>query len=210
MNFAQQQRDPRKHLIGISTVVLLHAVVIYALANGLARKVVDVLKKPLEMNLIAEVQKLPPPPLAPKIVLQPKITPPPQAFVPQVEVQIQNPTPAPVIAATTPLAPPAPPAPAPAAPVIAVPKTVSVGVVCPGYQTLLAKGLIPAQVRGLNGRVTVEFTISAAGAVGGITVLKSSSPALNAIATAAVSQLHCEGQGQSVRAQVPIVVEQER
>ena len=37
MDFARQQRDPTRHLIGISVVILLHVIVIYALVTGLAR-----------------------------------------------------------------------------------------------------------------------------------------------------------------------------
>ena len=35
MDFAQQQRSPTRHLIGITVVVLLHVLVIYALVTGL-------------------------------------------------------------------------------------------------------------------------------------------------------------------------------
>ncbi len=47
MDFARQQRDPTRHLIGITFVVLVHAIVIYALVTGLARKAIEVIKKPL-------------------------------------------------------------------------------------------------------------------------------------------------------------------
>ena len=52
MDFARQQRDPTKHLIGITIVVLAHLLVIYALVTGLARKAVEVLKKPLTANIV--------------------------------------------------------------------------------------------------------------------------------------------------------------
>ncbi|MEJ1958147.1 MAG: hypothetical protein WDM70_00715 [Nitrosomonadales bacterium] len=74
MDFAQQQRDPRRHVAGITTVVFLHAIAIYALTTGLARKVVDVLKKPLEVNIIEEIKDIPPPP-------PPKVLPPPRHVV---------------------------------------------------------------------------------------------------------------------------------
>ena len=64
MDYAQQQRNPLKHLISFSLVVLLHVIVIYALVNGLARKIVDVIKKPIETKIVKE-QKAPPPPEAP-------------------------------------------------------------------------------------------------------------------------------------------------
>ncbi len=61
MDFARQQRDPTRHLLGISIVILVHAIVIYALVTGLARRAVEVIKKPLTATIIEEI-KLPPPP----------------------------------------------------------------------------------------------------------------------------------------------------
>ena len=43
MDFARQQRDPTRHLIGISVVILLHVLVLYALEPGLARMSVVVI-----------------------------------------------------------------------------------------------------------------------------------------------------------------------
>src|SRR5436309_957427 len=47
MDFARQQRDPTRHLIGIAFVVLVHALVIWALITGLGKQMVEVIKKPL-------------------------------------------------------------------------------------------------------------------------------------------------------------------
>ena len=44
MNFSKQQADPRRHAVGLSFVVLLHVLVVYALVTGLAKKVVDVVR----------------------------------------------------------------------------------------------------------------------------------------------------------------------
>lgn len=85
MNYAQQQRNPAKHLIGFTIVALLHVVVIYALVNGLARKVVDVIRKPIETKIVEE-HKSPPPPEAPPP--PPKLAVPPPPFVPPPEIQI--------------------------------------------------------------------------------------------------------------------------
>ena len=79
MDFAQRQRNPTRHLVGITIVVLLHVLVIYALLTGLARKAVDVIKKPLTATIIEEV-KLPPPPPPP---------PPPQQREPH-DIQPAN------------------------------------------------------------------------------------------------------------------------
>jgi protein TonB len=106
MNFSKQQADPRRHLAGMSFVVLLHVVVVYALVSGLAKKVVDVVRAPIETKVIEEIKKPPPPP---DLVVPPppSLAAPPPPFIPPPEVQIQAPSPPPTITATqTP--PPAP------------------------------------------------------------------------------------------------------
>ena len=94
-SYAEQQRDPRKHLVGISAVVVFHIVLVYALANGLGRKVVEVFKAPLDVSIIEEIKPPPPPPPPPKIVkVLPKVSaPPPPAYVPPTETQVQAPPP---------------------------------------------------------------------------------------------------------------------
>ena len=114
MDYAQQQRNPAKHLVGISVVIAFHIVLVWALVNGLARKVVEVVKGPLETKIIQEVKAPPPeaPPPPP-----PKLAPPPPDFIPPPEVNIAVEA-APVqntITAVTTQARPATPAPAPTA-----------------------------------------------------------------------------------------------
>ncbi len=118
MDYASQQRNPAKHPIGFGVVVLMHIVLGWALVNGLARKVVEVIKAPIQTKIIEEVKPPPPPPpenLPPPPKLQ---APPPPSFVPPPEIQIANPPPpAPTITVTREAPPPAPPvaiAPAPA------------------------------------------------------------------------------------------------
>ena len=123
MDFARQQRDPTKHLIGITFVVLVHVIVIYALINGLGRTLVEVIKKPLSATVIEEIKAPPPPPPPPKkIIEQPKVQVPVETYVPPPDVpppvQTQE---APVISAVTSTPPTephviAPPAPAPTPP----------------------------------------------------------------------------------------------
>ena len=62
MNYSQQQADPKKHLLGISAVILFHVLVVYALVTGLAKKVIDVVRAPIETKVIEEIKKPPPPP----------------------------------------------------------------------------------------------------------------------------------------------------
>jgi periplasmic protein TonB len=116
-DYAEQQRKPGKHLVGIGIVILMHILLGWALVSGLARKVVEVIKNPIETKIIEEVKPPPPPPenLPPP---PPKLAPPPPSFVPPPEVTVAPPpTPAPAITTTTVAPPPAPVtiAPAPAA-----------------------------------------------------------------------------------------------
>jgi periplasmic protein TonB len=114
------ERSPGKNLSGITLVVILHLAIGYALVTGLARKVVEVIKQPLETKIIEEIKKPPPdvPPPPP-----PKMATPPPPFIPPPEINIQVPvvTPPPTITTITTerpppgpppvIAPPAPPAP---------------------------------------------------------------------------------------------------
>jgi len=99
MDYAQQQRNPLKHLVGFSLVVLLHVIVIYALVNGLARKIVDVVKGPIETKIVEE-KKAPPPPDTPPPP-PPKLVVPPPPFIPPPEIQIAVMAPANTITAVT-------------------------------------------------------------------------------------------------------------
>src|ERR1700758_4919784 len=112
MDYAERQRNPGKHLIGIGFVVVFHIVLIYALVNGLARKVVEVVKGPLETKIIQELK--PPPPEAPPPP-PPKLAPPPPDFIPPPEVNVA------VEAAPTNTTPAVTNKPAPVAPVQAAP-----------------------------------------------------------------------------------------
>ena len=127
MDFAQQQRNPTRHLIGITFVVLLHVLVIYALVTGFARKAVEVIKKPLTATIIEEVKLPPPPPPPPpkRVIEPPKAQPVVQPYVPPPDIPPPQAPSEPVISAPTitpptephviaPPAPPAPPTPKPA------------------------------------------------------------------------------------------------
>ena len=88
MDYAERERNPVKHLPSITMVVILHLVLGYALVTGLARKVVEVMKAPIETKIIEEIKKPPPdtPPPPP-----PKLAPPPPPFIPPPEINIQAP-----------------------------------------------------------------------------------------------------------------------
>ncbi|WP_198083559.1 energy transducer TonB [Variovorax sp. E3] len=124
MDFTEHQRRPTKHLTGFGIVVLLHLLLGWALVSGLARRVVEVIKAPVEVSILPEAKPTPPPPPPPEP--PPKRTPPPRkaappppSYVPPPEVSVApSPEPAPTITTTQVVPPPAPAvsAPAPAAP----------------------------------------------------------------------------------------------
>jgi protein TonB len=162
MNFSEQQADPRRHLVGITVVILFHVLVVYALVTGLAKKVVDVIRAPIETKVIEEI-KTPPPP--PEVVLPPppKLEAPPPPFIPPPEVQIATPPPpAPTITATNPTPPPAPVNITPSPPVATAPPAprpamVSMGVAC---ATQVAPAMPAKAIRdGITGSVRARATI---------------------------------------------------
>jgi len=203
MNFSQRQADPRRHLVGITVVILIHVVIVYALLTGLAKKVVDVVRAPIETKVIEEVKKPPPPP--PEIVLPPppKMLAPPPPFIPPPEVQIavppppaptiavapSPPPPAPVTIAPAPV--PAPPAPAPPAPARPVP--VTIGVACP---TQVQPKMPTRAIReGIGGSVTAQATIKN-GKVIAVEILSSTPRGVfDSAVRAAMSQYGCPSVG---------------
>ena len=81
MDYAQQQRSWGKHAPGLTFVIVLHILLGWALVNGLARRVIDVVKAPIETKIIEEVKKPPPevpppPPPGPPPVARPTVTAP--------------------------------------------------------------------------------------------------------------------------------------
>ena len=131
-DYASRQRSPRKHLVGLGAVVVLHGLLFWAINSGLAHKFVKIVKGPVEAVLLEETKPdIPPPPPPPP----PKnLPPPPPAYVPPVEVQVNTPQPVNAIAAVSnqpqPEAPPSPQpvvsAPAPVAPPPAPVRTAAV------------------------------------------------------------------------------------
>jgi protein TonB len=171
------QRNPAKNLSGIGLVVVLHIIIGYALVSGLARKVVEVIKAPIETKIIEEIKK--PPPDIPPPPPPPKLAAPPPPFIPPPEINIQQPPP-PVqqtitTVTTTPPPPgpppqvyvPAPPAPpAPAAPAVRTNFT-PLSRVQPPYPR-------QALQQGLTGRVVAVMTVAANGSVTDVRIESSS------------------------------------
>src|SRR5437667_9011033 len=116
MSYAQPQSSSRR-LIAMVAVGIFLVLLIYTLIHGLARKIVEVVRAPLETKIIEEVKR-PPPAQPPPPPPPPKLATPPPPFIPAPEVLIQVPVqPAPTITAVVqtppavPIAPPAAPAP---------------------------------------------------------------------------------------------------
>ena len=213
MQFGQQQSDNRRRAVGLGTVLLFHGLLIYALVTGLAKKVVDVVRAPIETKVIEEIKKPPPPP---EVVVPPppKLEAPPPPFIPPPEIQIATPPPPqPTITATTPTPPPAPvtitPAPAPVAVAPApppAPATAAASVVCSNFATVMGDVAYPreAQRQGIErGEATIQFTLSPSGEVKDIKAVRSSHQIFARNSIRIVSEYKCQGQGREVTVTVP-------
>ena len=200
MNFSQRQADPRRHLVGLTIVILVHVLVVYALVTGLAKKVVDVVRAPIETKVIEEIKKPPPPP---EVVLPPppKLEAPPPPYIPPPEVQIATPPPPqPTISVAPSPTPPPPTVMTPTPPVVAAvpapvakPTAVSIGIACP---TQVAPAMPVKALRdNISGVVRAQATIKG-GKVVAVEIL--SSPARGVFDSSvrqAMMQYVCSGAG---------------
>lgn len=203
MKFATQQQRSPSRFVGIGFAALLHVLIIYILLNGLASKVVEVIRKPIEARIVEEVR----PPPKPAIVLPPppKFAPPPP-FIPPPEVVVPAQPQQSVVAQHSPAPQQSAPAPAPVvAPAPAHAVRTEVGVVCPNSQQVRQSMPYPreAQRDNITGEVLVEFVVNARGNMESIQVVKSADPVLDRAAVNAVKQFNCVAQGEDVRVQVP-------
>jgi periplasmic protein TonB len=207
MGYAEQQRQPGKHAVGIAVVIILHILLGWALASGLARDVARIVLPVTETVIIEEKKKPPPPPEPPPP--PPKTVVVQQTFVPPPEVQIQQQNiPPPVISNPTPVAPPVFERPTPPAPPVQAAPTaapISAGVACPNSRQIQQEMKYPTQARkdGLQGEVEIEFIVGTSGEVKDVTVISSSNRAFNAASVNATRQFKCNPQGGDVRVRVP-------
>ena len=208
--YGRRDPNPIRRYAGIGAVLLLHIFFIWALMNGLANKVVQIVQKPIETKIIEPVKPPPPPPMPVVQLPPPKFTPPPPPFVPPPEVQVTPPPVAPTIThqAVPVPAPVAPPPPAPAAPpepAPAKPASHAVGVVCPNSDEVRRTMGYPeeAQDNNITGDVLISFVVDPQGHVTDEKVEQSASPILARAAFSAVKKFNCISQGQPVRVQVP-------
>ena len=194
---------------GLAVVAGIHVLFGWALVSGLAQHVVDAVRKPIDMAIIAETPPPPPPPpKVEKIVDRPKAATPPPAYVPPPEVTPPPAPPAPTITATAAVPPPepvvaAPPAPAPAPEKPAVVRQ-EVSLACPGYQSVLASVLEEAIDRvGIAGTVRTRLTVRG-GQVTDVAFL-SGPKEYTKYVQAAVKRMHCSAGG-AEEVQVPLDV----
>lgn len=217
MDFSRSADDPRRHLLGLGVVALLHVLVIYALVNGLAQKVIDVVRTPVEVRLIDEITPaLPPPPPPPPaaVVAPPKRQLPPPVIVPPPEVVVAAPA---QVASTITASPPAPallevsPAPPPAAiesaaPASGVgrPQVVAAGIAC----TRTPPPVAPAVSSEVRGSLFVIATLKAGRVVQvdidrntlkGVPDRRTLRAFINAVEVAMKEGYECNGDGVQIR-----------
>ncbi len=215
MDFSRSADDPRRHLLGLGVVALLHVLVIYALVNGLAQKVIDVVRTPVEVRLIDEITPaLPPPPPPPPaaVVAPPKRQLPPPVIVPPPEVVVAAPA---QVAPTITASPPAPlevsPAPPPAAiesaaPASGVgrPQVVAAGIAC----TRTPPPVAPAVSSEVRGSLFVIGTLKAGRVVQvdidrntlkGVPDRRTLRAFINAVEVAMKEGYECNGDGVQIR-----------
>jgi len=175
MDFALDPPTSARRLPSVLAVVGLHVVIGYALVTGLARKVVEAIKPPLEARVIEEIKRPPPdqPPPPP-----PKLAAPPPPFIPPPEINIQVPvtTPPPTIAtvSTTPR-PPAPP------PVVRAPEPPPMPLVRKEYKaSYRVQPQFPREAvrSGTSGRVVAHVVVAPSGTVTEVRIVSASPPRL--------------------------------
>lgn len=201
MNHSYVSRDPSRRIKGIIIVVALHAFLGYALVSGMARKGLNLIKKPLEAVVIQEVIIPPPPPPPPKKIETPKEMPkvdaPPPPYVPPPEVTPQVSTAPSIVSVATPPPAPvviAPPPPPPPVPVATGPKRTSIGVACP---TQVAPEMPRKALQdGVEGVVKAQIHIKG-GVIQDVTIL-SGPRVFHAAVKAAMMQYTCITDGGEV------------
>ena len=172
MNFSHE-KAPSRNLTGIAIVVLLHALLGYAIISGLGTRMVTKMAEAVETTIIEEAAP-PPPPETPPPPPPPEMKAPPPPFIPPVEVNVQQQPPVQnTISVATNEAPPsrdlAPPAPpAPVAGPVNVAAVVDFGTCAkPEYPKA-------SQRNEETGTVTLQFLIGVDGGVKASKILKSS------------------------------------
>jgi len=172
VDYAEQQRSFGKHAPSIIMVAVLHLALGYALVNGLGRKVLEIVKAPLETKIIEEIKKPPPdtpPPPPPKLAAQP----PP--FIPPPEINIQAPPPPPSQTITTVSTAPPPPGPPP----VIAPQPQPQPAVRREYKAAYRVDPVyprQAQRDGTSGRVVAHVVVQPNGSVSEVRIISANPP----------------------------------
>jgi protein TonB len=191
VDYAQQQRSWGRHAPSILAVVALHILIGWALVSGLARKVVEVIKAPIETKIIEEIKK--PPPDLPPPPPPPKMAAPPPPFIPPPEINIQVPqvTPPPTITTVTTTPPPPGPPPVYAPPAPAAPPAPPQPAVRREYKAAYrVEPVYPraAQREGLTGTVVARVTVAPSGQVTDVRIMSSTNRVFDREVIRALSQ----------------------
>lgn len=144
-----------KRAVGFVVVVIVHALMFYALTTGLAKTMVDAMLEPLETRVIEEAQQIPEAPPPPP----PKFDAPPPVVMDMPDVVItQEAAPVAAITTTKKVAPPPPP---PVADVLIPPRS------NPRRPNAGAEEIYPAMSKrlGEEGTVVLLLTVSDEGRV---------------------------------------------
>ncbi len=176
--------------VGVLVVIGLHVAAGYLLATGLARKVVEVIKAPMETRIIEEIRKPPPdvPPPPP-----PKLAAPPPPFIPPPEINIQVPqvAPPPTIAAVTSTPPPPGPPPQVFVPAPTAPPARPAPAVRRDFKAAYrVDPTFPKQAirKGMTGRVVAWVHVAPGGSVTQVEIRRSSGPLFDREVIRALSQ----------------------
>jgi protein TonB len=86
MDFSTNEAGPVRRYAGVGSVTLLHVLAVYALITGLAHRLIDIARQPLDVKMVEQV-KIPPPEMKPPPA--PKLSQPTLPFIPPPEVPTQ-------------------------------------------------------------------------------------------------------------------------
>jgi protein TonB len=176
VNFAESQRNPKKHPTGLLIVIAMHLLLGYALVSGLGKRVVDVVK--VAETKVIDAPPPPPPPPPKDLPPPPKNLPPPPVYVPPPPVDVPPPPPQQQITTTTVMPPPAPdvrvqapPAPVPPPPAAVHARPATINANDPSCKPEYPAAALRANA---TGTTRIKFTVDAAGKVVSAEIVGSS------------------------------------
>jgi periplasmic protein TonB len=216
VSFIAPQRNPARQSAGIGVAIVFHIALIWALMNGLAHKVMQVISAPIETTIVEEVKPPSPPPKVIEMPPPPKFAPPPPVYAPPPEVQVQVVAPPQAAITTDAAAAPDSPAPVVVPAPVAGPRPaaapVSASVACSNYSRVMGEAAFPRAATRLGleeGDALIQFTLGANGEIKDVKAIRASHPAFAENSVRLVSSFKCTGKGTDVPVQVPFVYKSE-